>query len=221
MMQTNCGVSVPIVAEYLILALLARSDQFEFTISSLVLMGKISADDVRPILEKFKKLTGDKEKLTSSDLSGPTKKKKMDEENVPEHEEPESLASEIPGGNAVQYRKTAPLDVSTKRSSILIGKQIAQAFREEIWAGAKCEEIIEEESLEDYSTFCVPKNTHGIAIDNSKIGRKQLGRILEFSGIPADRRIIVGDGYDEIMGFVDYCVNFIQNHSGYVFMIGA
>ena len=49
-------------------------NQFEFTIASLVLLGKITSKDVRPILEKFKKLTGDNNKITAADVSGPIKK---------------------------------------------------------------------------------------------------------------------------------------------------
>ena len=60
------------------------SDQFEFTIASLVVLGKITADDVRPILEKFQRLTGDNpNKITSSDVTGPNKKKEdLEEEGV-------------------------------------------------------------------------------------------------------------------------------------------
>ena len=44
-------------------------------------MGKITSEDVRPILEKFKRLTGAKSnKITSADVSGPIQKKKKKNE---------------------------------------------------------------------------------------------------------------------------------------------
>ena len=53
------------------------SDQFEFLVGSLVVMGKITSEDVKPILDKFQQLTGEKSnKITSSDVNGPVKKNK-------------------------------------------------------------------------------------------------------------------------------------------------
>ena len=42
-------------------------NQFEFTIASLVLLGKITSEDVRPILKKFKSLSGKGNKITLCD----------------------------------------------------------------------------------------------------------------------------------------------------------
>ena len=44
--------------------------------------------------------------------------------------------------------------------------------------------------------------------------------MLDFAGIAASNTTIVGDGYDEIMGFEDYVCNFVENHTDdYVFLI--
>lgn len=62
----------------------------------------------------------------------------------------------------------------------------------------------------DYSHFRIPRNTYAIAIDDS----------TDFAGISSDFQTIVGDGYDEIMGFEDFVVNFMENHTDdYVFLI--
>merc|ERR1719401_1250230 len=125
----------------------------------------------------------------------------MDEEDILGPDEPDVPATEVPEGSV---NRPSRIDRRLKRkSSFYVGKQIAQAFREELLTGThqKSAEDAEEETEEDYSTFCVPKNTRAIAIDNSTFGRRQLGRFLEFLGIPADHRIVVGHGYDQIMGF--------------------
>ena len=185
-----------------------HSDQFEFTVASLVVMGKITYNDVKPILEKFKRLTGENSsKITSADVSGPIRKK------VPEKEK--------------EQEEGMTPSKSSSNSAIGVGKKIAQAFREEILSSnvsqPKIEEIPEETDAPtpvDYSDFRIPKSTHAIAIDDSKIQRKLLGKIFDHAGIPPEKCTIVGDGYDEIMGFEDYVVKFIENHDGYVFMIG-
>ncbi|KAL7524615.1 hypothetical protein ACHAXR_001381, partial [Thalassiosira sp. AJA248-18] len=100
------------------------------------------------------------------------------------------------------------------------GKQIAKAFREEVLStsyvhhsNVTFEEVHDEESVPDFSQFRIPKNTHAIAIDDSKIQRKLLGKYFEFCGISAENTTIVGDGHDEIMGFEDFVVNFMENHT--------
>jgi hypothetical protein len=185
-------------------------------------MGKITSEDVKPILEKFKTLTSNKPKITSSDVSGPTKTKVPEDKVAPESEEREHPATE---------GKDTSTPKHSKRRSVAVGMKIAQAFREEVLSGGsvsggssinphKNEEVEEKEAVEDYSTFRIPKNTHVIAIDDSKLQRKLLGKLLEFAGIPPDHRTVVGDGRDEIMGFSDYCVNFVEHHTGFIFMIG-
>jgi len=198
-------------------------DQFEFTIASLVLLGKITSSDVRPILEKFKKLTGDNNKITAADVSGPIKKKEEaavveESENSDEESAESSLAD---GGNegVVSPHK------SSGSNAFAVGKKIAQAFREELLSSSVVDQdkenaTEEDDSAVDHSKFRIPKNTYAIAIDDSKIQRKLLGKLLEFAGISSDRTTIVGDGYDEIMGFEDYVVNFMENHvDNYVFLL--
>lgn len=164
-------------------------------------MGKITSEDVKPILEKFKRLTGNKpNKITSSDVTGPMKKKNdlPEEEQGGEKENNDNSES----GNA----KEPAAPKSSGSGALVVGKKIAKAFREEILLSSSVnnndkDPILEEEKEEvnDYSTFRIPKNTHAIAIDDSKIQRKLLGKLFSFAGIPPDRCTIVGDGYDEVM----------------------
>jgi len=190
-------------------------DQFEFTIASLVVMGKITSEDVKPILEKFQRLTGENSnKITSADVSGPMRKKK---DNLPEpveggeQEDLETDANEI------------SLSKSSSQGALVVGKRIAKAFREEMLSSSvnhgKDVIVEEKEKVVDYSDFCIPKNTYAIAIDDSKIQRKLLGKIFDNAGISPNRCTICGDGYYSIMGFEDYVVKLMESQDGYVFMI--
>ena len=67
--------------------------------------------------------------------------------------------------------------------------------------------------------FRVPSNTYAIAIDDSKIQRKLLGKFFDFLKIPPSQCTIVGDG-SEIKGFEDFAVKFMQDHTDdYVLMV--
>lgn len=189
-------------------------------------MGKITSEDVRPILEKFQRLTGEKpNKITTADVSGPIRKKKNDD--VPDKSITESEQEKAKGD--VNESSTSK---SPSQSALGVGKKIAKAFREEILSSgtshstsavtyADKDVVIEEkEKPVDYSNFKIPPNTYAIAIDDSKIQRKLLAKIFDNAGISPDRCTICGDGYDEIMGFEDYVVRFLESHDGYVFMIG-
>ena len=37
-----------------------KVDQYEFLVASLISLGKVSSDDIRPIMDKFRNLAGDK-----------------------------------------------------------------------------------------------------------------------------------------------------------------
>ena len=72
----------------------------------------------------------------------------------------------------------------------------------------------------DIKTFKLPDQIWGIAIDDSKIQMKLLGKFFEFAGIPGDRVHVFGKDADEIMGFVDFVVNFMDENMGdYVLLI--
>ena len=84
--------------------------------------------------------------------------------------------------------------------------QIARAFKEEILSSGaennRTSDVLGNEdvqSVPDYSHFRIPKNTYAIAIDDSKIQRKLLGKFFDFAGISSDQQTIVGDGYNEIV----------------------
>lgn len=66
----------------------------------------------------------------------------------------------------------------------------------------------------DVKTFSLPYHTWGIAIDDSKIQMKLLGKFFEFAGIENDRIKVFGQNADEIMSFVDYVVNFMDENKG-------
>lgn len=203
------------------------SDQFEFTIASLVVMGKITSDDVRPILEKFKRLAGEKSnKITSADVSGPMRKRKNDNNETDKG---------LPDNDTLKNNTNSESNTTSSKPSssgaLVVGKKIAKAFREEILNSTVSNhdqsgvDFVQEEKKEvakdNYSDFRIPKNTHAIAIDDSKIQRKLLAKIFDNAGISQDRCTICGNGYDEIMGFEDYVVSFMENHDGYIFMIGV
>jgi len=61
-------------------------------------------------------------------------------------------------------------------------------------------------------SFQVPSDVWGIGIDDSKIQRKLLQRILLHLGVEEDRQIILGADNDEISGFVDLVVKFTRDH---------
>ena len=72
----------------------------------------------------------------------------------------------------------------------------------------------------DIKKFTLPDQIWGIAIDDSKIQMKLLGKFFEFAGIPSDRVHVFGKDADEIMGFVDFVVNFMDENMGeYVLLI--
>jgi len=192
-------------------------DQFEFTIASLVLLGKITSEDVRPILEKFAKLSGKSNKITAADVSGPIKKKNEAVEETDDSEEIDEKRED----------DLTALRRSSSGGALSVTKKIAQAFKEEMFSSTVDQEKDNAEKEEerdsfaaDYSRFRIPTNTHAIAIDDSKIQRKLLSKLIEFAGIPEERATVVGDGHDEIMGFEDFVVNFMENHpEDFVFLL--
>jgi len=159
-------------------------------------MGKITSEDVKPILEKFKRLTGENSnKITSADVSGVGKKR---EDDVSEKDKAVNVKEKLNDDTIEAIAKST--------GSGVLGK-IATAFKEEVLSSnpaASQDKVVvfeekEEDKPVDYSDFHIPSNTYAIAIDDSKIQRKLLGKIFEHAGIPADKCTIVGDGYEEIM----------------------
>ena len=178
-------------------------NQFEFTIASLVLLGKITSEDVRPILKKFKSLSGKGNKITLCD----------DDRTEPEDDESfiESEKQDHLDGTATEKQvMTSPQQRRQTSGALSLGKEIVKAFKEEVLTSSSPNQdnidssLVLNDSLErqpDYSDFRIPSNTHAIAIDDSKIQRKLIRRYFELCGIPACRTTIVGQSYNEIMGF--------------------
>jgi hypothetical protein len=72
----------------------------------------------------------------------------------------------------------------------------------------------------DVKTFSLPDRIWGIAIDDSKIQMKLLAKFFEFAGIERNRIKVFGENSTEIMSFVDYVVNFMDENMGeYVLLI--
>ena len=160
-------------------------------------MGKITSEDVKPILEKFKRLTGENSnKITSADVSGMKKKNEMAE-----------VLEKDKAMDGQDKLNDDTIDATAKSAGSGVLGKIATAFKEEVLSSnpvasqdkAVVFEEKEEDKPVDYSDFSIPSNTYAIAIDDSKIQRKLLGKIFEHAGISADRCTIVGDGYEEIM----------------------
>ena len=71
-----------------------------------------------------------------------------------------------------------------------------------------------------YEDFQLPKNIQAIAIDDSKIQRKLLSRFFMYAGIPEDRIHILGENAEEIIGFCDWSVSFVDEHpDDYILMV--
>jgi len=70
-----------------------------------------------------------------------------------------------------------------------------------------------------HEDFKMPKNVYGIGIDDSKIQRKLLVRFFMYVGIPEDRIHIFGANVEEIKGFDDWAVNFIDRHPDDYFLM--
>ena len=60
-------------------------------------------------------------------------------------------------------------------------------------------------------TFRLPSNVWGIAIDDSKIQRKLLQRMLDYVGVKEEKQVILGANEEEISGFVDFFVKFVRD----------
>ena len=71
-----------------------------------------------------------------------------------------------------------------------------------------------------YEDFKLPKNLQAIAIDDSKIQRKLLSRFFMFAGVPEDNIHILGATAEEINGFCDWSITFVDEHpDDYILMV--
>jgi two-component sensor histidine kinase len=70
------------------------------------------------------------------------------------------------------------------------------------------------------TNFLLPQRTWGIAIDDSKIQRSFLKKVFRMIGISKERIFILGKNAEEIRGFADFVVEFVDLHSeDYFFVI--
>jgi len=71
--------------------------------------------------------------------------------------------------------------------------------------------IVHKASQESESTdFEMPSNTLGIAIDDSKVQRKLLDRLMAMVGIEAQNRWVLGETAEEVLSFNDTAKNIIE-----------
>lgn len=68
-----------------------KVDQYEFLVASLVTLGKVSSDDIRPVMEKFKKMAGPKGFISINDVVG---EDSLGEENWADYREDAAVAYE-------------------------------------------------------------------------------------------------------------------------------
>jgi hypothetical protein len=75
------------------------------------------------------------------------------------------------------------------------------------------EPVSASEQISDAKEFTVPEGTIGIAIDDSKIQRKMLRKILSHLGVEgADKTLILGEEPSEIMGLKDDILAMLDKH---------
>lgn len=73
----------------------------------------------------------------------------------------------------------------------------------------------------DVDDFRLPSDVWGIGIDDSTIQRKLLRVLFEHAGIPESRQVIIGKNTEEIVGFVNFVVDFVNSHPTGRFFIVA
>jgi len=71
------------------------------------------------------------------------------------------------------------------------------------------------------STFVMPENVYGVAIDDSKVQRGIIAKFFNYIGIPNDKIHILGGKNSDITTFEDWAQNFIFNHPNdlYLFIV--
>lgn len=65
---------------------------------------------------------------------------------------------------------------------------------------------------DEMSPFCIPDNTWGIAVDDSKIQRKLMGRLLVNSGVDERKVVVLGEKPEEVQSLSSYFLAIFQEH---------
>jgi hypothetical protein len=78
---------------------------------------------------------------------------------------------------------------------------------------------LEDPESDKTPVFKFPKSTWGIAIDDSKIQRKLLKRMLTLAGIDETRIIILGETAEEIRTFDDFVIGKVDNYPNDHFLL--
>ena len=78
---------------------------------------------------------------------------------------------------------------------------------------------VAQSSQPDYKNFVVPSNVFGIGVDDSKIQRKLLSRILGHAGVPQSRQILLGETHEDVTEFESTLMNLMDEHPDKKFLV--
>jgi hypothetical protein len=81
--------------------------------------------------------------------------------------------------------------------------------------------VNEETAASSPPDFRIPKSTWGIAIDDSKVQRKLLDRLLSVIGIAEEKRIVLGSSAEEVLGFNDTVKCLVESDPNARFLVIA
>ncbi|CAB9496841.1 expressed unknown protein [Seminavis robusta] len=89
------------------------------------------------------------------------------------------------------------------------------------WPATVYEPMIQDDQGTDItgSAFRFPKDTWGIALDDSKIQRKLMKRFFHLAGIKESHTLILGETATDISNFDDFMVDFVSNHPDDYFLL--
>lgn len=65
---------------------------------------------------------------------------------------------------------------------------------------------------DDIANFCLPSNTFGVSIDDSKVQRKLLAKMLDMCGVRKDKTLILGETRQEIVAFETTVAKLIRDN---------
>ena len=76
-------------------------------------------------------------------------------------------------------------------------------------------------NLVNGTTLELPKNTVGIAIDDSRIQRKLMNKVFSLLGIPQNKQLVTGANCEEILEFSDVVMQMIKSDSAPYYLVIA
>lgn len=79
--------------------------------------------------------------------------------------------------------------------------------------------VTQTSSQPDYKNFVVPSHVFGIGVDDSKIQRKLLSRILAHAGVDPSRQILLGESQDDITELESTVMNLMDENPDKKFLV--